>query len=140
MKSETTEINQLSSDEGIARAVVSLLDANDNLEKALISAAREAPARFKSVVRECGERIYLYLDKLNGRLERYSDAGNVSEGGRQLLFKTTVEGECQVSRLSGPIRLNSALGNLRNELNGWSEVYLEMAAQLERFQMVAPER
>ena len=115
----------------MANHVIELMDANDALEKALVTAGRTVSTSWRIEVREIGMRLYQYLDELNGRLEVYATpAAFGSDKDSAKLRQIVSRAEAHVTKVAKPLRRIEGIEFLRDNLDEWTEIYLETAAGL----------
>ncbi len=119
------------SDVAIASGVARLLDANEQLERRLVEAAKTVSTSHRIEVRAIGESLYRLLDQLNGRLEVFTEPGAIAAKGAKLRLRNlVVRGEHDITRGAKELRQIHGLEALHRFQDEWTETYLDFASQL----------
>ncbi len=115
----------------LASGVGALLDANDALERRLVEAAKTVSTSFKLEVRQTGEKVYRYLDTLNGRLETFMSPKSLDKPkAKGELRQIVLKAETYVGQLAGELGSIRGLEFMKSALKQWSAQYLDFASQL----------
>ena len=125
---KTTQTNEAVLAEGVA----GILDANDELERQLVHAAKTVGSSWKIQTREAGEKIYWLLDRLNGRIEGYTQPKALAKASEKAqLRKRLAKAEADVLRMAAPLRKFPNLEDLQAGLDQWSATYKQLVAALD---------
>ncbi len=115
----------------LASGVAALLDANDALERQLVDAAKTVSTSYRLEVRHTGEKVYRYLDVLNGKLEAFINPKALEKPkAKAELRQSVVKAQGYVAQLTKPLKEVRGVEALLAFLNDWTEQYLDFASQI----------